>query len=177
MKPFDFLTQRLLEQAVPFRRFDAALSVVPDPAASRLLKKKYWRVTQAFKYYTGAPEDQRWVYIPAGYLTDGASVPRPLWWLLRPWGRYGQAAVVHDWLCEYSQLYHRGQLVPITRAQADGIFREAMKVAGVGVITRQVMYLGVRAFARLKVWLNWSRADHYRAKQALEQQRLVQETA
>ena len=30
------------------------------------------------------------------FMTDFASIPRPLWSILPQWGRYGNAAVVHD---------------------------------------------------------------------------------
>lgn len=36
--------------------------------------------------------------VPDGFVTDGASVPRALWWLFPPTGRYFLAAVVHDYL-------------------------------------------------------------------------------
>jgi hypothetical protein len=36
--------------------------------------------------------------VPAGYVTDGASVPRALSWLYPKYGAYLKAAIVHDWL-------------------------------------------------------------------------------
>lgn len=38
------------------------------------------------------------VKIPRGFITDGASVPRWLWWLFPPIDRYFTAALVHDYL-------------------------------------------------------------------------------
>jgi len=139
-----------LSQALPFHNVDVGLTIHYDRTASQALGKDYWRVVHAFKFYVGAKEDNLWVVVPAGFLTDGATVPRPFWSLIPPWGAYGQAAVVHDWLCEQGMLYHNGELVDISRSRGDAIFKEAMKVAGVGYWTRSVMYWAVRAFAKFK---------------------------
>lgn len=40
------------------------------------------------------------VVIPAGTISDGATVPRPLWWFLPPWGDEATLpAVLHDFIC------------------------------------------------------------------------------
>lgn len=73
--------------------------------------------------------------VPAGFVTDFASVPQFLWWIIPPWGPYCGAALVHDYL--YSkQLY--------SRRIADAVFLELMKDAGVPWWKRTVMWLGVR---------------------------------
>ena len=38
--------------------------------------------------------------VPPGFVTDGATVPRPLWWLFPPVGRYFLAAALHDYLLD-----------------------------------------------------------------------------
>jgi hypothetical protein len=38
------------------------------------------------------------VTVPAGFVTDFASIPRPFWSILPTWGKYGPPAVVHDFL-------------------------------------------------------------------------------
>src|SRR5262245_60709692 len=38
------------------------------------------------------------VNVPAGFVTDFASIPRAFWSLLRPDGRYTHPAIVHDYL-------------------------------------------------------------------------------
>jgi len=81
--------------------------------------------------------------IPAGFVTDGASVPRGLWNLFPPFGRYNKAALLHDWLYQFGAM---------TRAQADWVFLEAMKELGVGFLTRWAMYSGVRAGG----WVAWN---------------------
>jgi len=82
------------------------------------------------------------IRIPAGFVTDFASVPRFFWRIVPPWGRYSPAAVVHDYL------YASGM---VKRAEADRIFLRLMKKLGVPYWKRHVMYLGVRAGGR-KAW-------------------------
>lgn len=143
-----------LAYAVPFTQFDTQLSIQYDANASKALGKDYWRVLDPFKYYVGEKIQDVWVHVPAGYLTDGATVPRPFWSIIPPWGNYGQAAVIHDILCETQQLYSNGLLISITRKRADQIFMEAMEAAGVGRWKRYLMYSAVRMWSVGRSWLN-----------------------
>lgn len=70
-------------------------------------------------------------------MTDFASVPRLLWVFLPCWGKYGNAAVIHDYLYWEQQR---------PRKEADGIFREAMGVLGVSPFKKWVMHLAVSVF-------------------------------
>ncbi len=80
------------------------------------------------------------VCIPAGFTSDGASVPRFLWRLFPPFGKYLEAAVVHDWFCV---LGHAGKS-PIDSVAAAKAFKEAMIVCKVPMWKVHLMYLGVR---------------------------------
>lgn len=80
--------------------------------------------------------------VPAGFVTDFASVPRVFWGLIPPYGKHTRAAVVHDWL------YAMGE---VPRIQADGIFRRIMRECGVGRAKRWTMYLALRLFG----WAAW----------------------
>lgn len=83
-----------------------------------------------------------------GFVTDGASIPAALWPLMgSPFtGRYRLPAVLHD--CAYST-------VGLTRADADRMFYEAMREAGVGAVMAWLMYAAVRLFG----WGPWRRAQ------------------
>jgi hypothetical protein len=113
--------------------------------------RKHWMVLNAFHYDTDVPlapgllfhrdfgqGDYR-IDVPAGFETDFASVPQLFWNILPPCGSYGKAAVIHDAI-------YRTATLPITRAEADAIFLEAMTFLGVGWFTRTIMYIGVRIF-------------------------------
>lgn len=80
--------------------------------------------------------------IPAGFVTDMASVPRGFWNLFPPTGPYAKAAVYHDYLY---------QLGDISRADADREFADGMKALGVCWITRAAMWVALRLFGR-KAW-------------------------
>lgn len=92
------------------------------------------------------------IVVPAGFETDGASVPRVFWNVLPPLeGDYAAAAVLHDYLYR-----EPGNL---SRADSDAVFREAMGVLGVGWLTRWTMWSAVRAGG----WKPW---NAYRASEA-----------
>lgn len=80
----------------------------------------------------------RMIWVPAGYVTDFASIPRIGRWLIPPFGRHAIAAVVHDWL------YSVGE--PGLRGEADDIFRDALDELGVDMARRNVMHAAVRGF-------------------------------
>jgi len=77
--------------------------------------------------------------IPEGFPTDLASFSIGN---LALRGKTEEAAVVHDWL------YSVGAC---TRAEADAIFREALKAKGVGKVRRTAYWFAVRAFG----WKPW----------------------
>lgn len=92
--------------------------------------------------------------VPAGFRTDFASVPRPLWGLFPPFGRHTRAAILHDW-CYVKRPLVVGPkydcVVPISRRDADGLFRRNMKDAGTSFMRRWLMWAAVRAFG----WIGW----------------------
>ena len=75
-----------------------------------------------------------------GFVTDGASVPHSLQWLYNPYGKYINAAVIHDFL--YSSYNNTG----INRTLADKIFRHIMQETGVDIRTVRRFYTAVRCF-------------------------------
>lgn len=91
----------------------------------------------------------RIIRVPKGFKTDLASIPRVLWNVLPPVGRYNKAAVVHDFLYQNNGC---------TRAEADAVLNEAMRVLGVRVTQRWAIYAGVR----LGGWVVWRRYRHGR---------------
>jgi hypothetical protein len=137
-----------------FTSFDGTseMSISYASRASKEQGKDLWVVNQPFDYYIGEKADDVWVHVPMGYLTDGATVPRVFWWLIPPLGRYGQAAVLHDYLREKRVVVKKGQEVPVSIKEIDGIFLDAMKVLEVPVWKRYLMYGAVRAWAIGKAW-------------------------
>ena len=115
-------------------RFESSLDL-------RATSPDQWVLLQALRYQ---PVEGRPIVVPAGFVTDLASIPRPARALISPNGASRRAAVLHDWLyC----------LRAGTRSEADALFLEALEAEGVGWITRRTMWLAVRAGG----WVYWNR--------------------
>jgi len=94
--------------------------------------------------------DYEWaadVRIPAGFRSDGASVPRIGWGITyRPnHPKVARAAWVHDWLYSTHKL---------DRATADAVFRDICILDGSRVRAR-IMYRALRLFGRFA----WNKGD------------------
>ena len=111
-----------------------------------------WKLIRSFEYYRGDTILKETVTVPAGFVTDFASSPRPFWWLVSPWGKYGKAAIIHDFLYQWHGYeYPLHGWADVTRKQADDIFLEAMTVLGVKPWRSRLMYWAVRLFG----WFAW----------------------
>lgn len=141
-----------------FTKFNTSLKLEYDLEYSRVHGKDYWSVIDGFIFYSEKTKyaTKVWIEVPDGFLSDGASVPKPLWNWLPPLGLYGQAAVLHDFLRHTLTVYLDGQInnrekqIFITIKESDQIFLEAMKVLGVSRFKRYTMYIFVRLFAIVK---------------------------
>jgi len=101
--------------------------------------------------------DGQTLVIPDGFLTDGASVPRGLWNVFPPFGKYNKASLLHDYLYKIGMVND----APISRKQADDLFLDAMAGLGVPRWQRWAMWAGVRVGA-WGAWNNCRDADAYR---------------
>jgi hypothetical protein len=85
------------------------------------------------------------VAIPVGFMSDGASVPRLLWWFLPPWGdRATFAALLHDYLLDRLQGFEPGGPILLTRKECDGQFLAALLVLKVARWRAYLAWAGVR---------------------------------
>ena len=138
---------------------------------SPLLNGRDWILNKTFIYHIWSRYSKEIIKVPAGFITDFASVPRltnPLLTLLAiifilldwawlgisllvlisiaswfsPYGKHEKPAVIHDWL------YHEKKIMgePITRKRADDVFKEAMEVRNVESWRIFVEYWAVRLF-------------------------------
>ncbi len=153
---------------IDFERYDTNLGIEYSSYASEKLGRDLWVVKRSFNYWLDDDQIQC-VSVPAGYLTDGASVPRLLWGVVPPWGKYGQAAVMHDWLCEYLRIWDGSKWESITREQCDKLFLEGMETLGVGKILRVSMYAAVTVYSHLNsiVHQSFDSAKHEVEKELL----------
>ena len=84
------------------------------------------------------------VTVHAGYVSDGASIPRWFWPIIGPPMRAGYLvpAVIHDYLCEQAQNYH-------DRVIADAVFFKLLWEHGIPRWKRAMMFVAVRTQGRL----------------------------
>lgn len=108
--------------------------ILPSPVISAYSNRKYRLADDYLLDYAG------WhIAIAAGFIFDGASIPRLLWRVVgHPWqGLVLPAAAVHDAL-------YATHLT--TREQADELFRTLLLANGVGKLKAGTMYRAVRMF-------------------------------
>jgi len=102
-----------------------------DSVVVRQVDRRWWELREPLTY---VGRDETFV-VPAWTRTDFASIPRLVVWLIPRYGIYTRAAILHDFLCQEE---------PVSRADADGIFRRALQELGVSVPQRWLMWAGVR---------------------------------
>lgn len=85
-----------------------------------------------------------YVIVPKGFSTDFGSVPQLFQGIISPVGNASKAYVLHDFLCV---LAHDGRL---SRANADRIFKEALKQVQVKPLMVDILYRAVRLYAFVK---------------------------
>lgn len=112
-------------------------------------------VLKEFNYEIGALGSGRLIKVPAGLKTDFASVPQIFWNILPPWGKYGKAAVLHDWLYANQEF---------TRSFCDDILFESMVALGCGWWVSHTIWSGVR----IGGWVAWNGHKRCREKAKLE---------
>ncbi|EGY4506765.1 DUF1353 domain-containing protein [Salmonella enterica] len=107
-------------------------------AILEMLDHYLWRVHEPFEFYL-CDDNSDVISVPAGFVTDLATVSRIFWTLLPPDGKYAKAAIIHDYLYDNALR---------TKKEADKIFLDGMTVLGVPKWKRTVMYWAVRLFGR-----------------------------
>lgn len=88
------------------------------------------------------------VVIPAGFETDGASIPAWARWKFDPWGRVGLSAVLHDYLLS---------LPSVAKWDADLAFLHGLRSQGLPAFMSTLFYFAVRLRRRRPVTLNQRR--------------------
>ena len=106
-----------------------------DVVATFLRDGRNMRIERPFTYVD--PRGRTWD-VPAGVVTDGASVPQFFWVAFPPFtGQYRSAAVVHDHYCQSMSRSWR---------ETHEVFYNAMRASDVDEITALTMYGAVYNF-------------------------------
>jgi hypothetical protein len=88
--------------------------------------KRQWKLLEDFRF------------VPAGFVTNGASVPRILWWFLDPATEAFEAAVIHDWA------------LSVSAPKPHLLFLNTLKIHRVPWYKRYPAYWGVVVYDKLK---------------------------
>lgn len=121
--------------------FLSELSVTP------LADGQQWRVNTEFRYRSNvllSGRGDNLVTVPAGFITDMASIPALFRGVLPVWNRYGPSAVVHDhgyWSQDHS------------REDVDRMLLEGMTLLGVPQAQVVAIFNAVRVFGE-SAWKN-----------------------
>jgi hypothetical protein len=130
--------------------FDRLLNIQYDPVATKVLGYDVWRIVNGFRAYLTA-DKSAWKDIKPGFLSDGASIPRVFRNIYTAWSWYGQAAVLHDGLCESLTYETTAGTFSMTRDDCDRCFLAGMldcyAAAGASEKDCDVLFSAVRAYA------------------------------
>lgn len=127
------------------------MSSYTDPLEVKPLDEdmRRWELLKEFRFVIDSWSDE-YVVVPQGFITDFATIPWPLTYIISRTGKYGKACVVHDYLCTYKTIFRNHKKIKIKRKEGDEIFLQAMEVSNVGLLSRYLMYGSVRAYAIIK---------------------------
>ncbi len=103
----------------------------------RHVQGKLWKLTEPL-VWEGRHE---LLVVRSDFDTDFASMPKAVQWLMDSAGANSEAAVLHDAVYQESKRGDRR----VDPADADGIFRRALRETGSTALTRGLMWGGVRA--------------------------------
>jgi len=125
-----------------------------------------WEMREPMSYRLVDTDTSEVVNVPPGFRTDFASVPRPFWSLIAPWGRHGRAAIVHDFLYQLGAVTHAGAgtMRRPPKREADRIFRQAMAVLDRVILGRSTFWAHFPSWvvqarigiAGVRRWVMWA---------------------
>lgn len=102
-------------------------------------RRKFWKLKKSIDIQLSNGEA---ITIPEGMMTDLSSVPKFLWSIVRPFGNFILAALVHDYLYIYK---------PYSRAFADKEMLLISNKINRNKLDNYTRYVFVRAFG----WIVW----------------------
>lgn len=126
---------RIESQSRIFLDRDAEVSIIRDRISHgrrEVVLMEPW----GFEHIAG--DQYMWIPVSPRFVSDFATIPGSIQWLIQPFGRHAEAALLHDWL------YSVGGL---DRRDADILFFVALRRSGVSPIYARMMYAAVRLFA------------------------------
>jgi|GEM_PF-3479206 len=121
-----------------------------NPPKIKQFKDKHWVLQENFILYIGLNDSdtgqQPSIEVPAGFVTDLASIPPPADLILDDWHRYASAAIVHDYMYWVQPCGKPGKRI------ADKIFKQSLKATKNSKIKAYLMKLFVSSNFGRKAW-------------------------
>ena len=122
-----------------------------DPLQLEAVPPSTWKLLASFTYRTIVRGKFELITAEKDFENDLASIPRFLRWLIPVNGRHRWPAVIHDKGYSVKGVFSSSLI--FTRLELDDVFNEGMKVMGVPLWKRVMLYRGVRAGG----WVRWNK--------------------
>jgi hypothetical protein len=108
------------------------------------IKPRRWRLDRGFRYYIGKEGGDLWIDVLPGFVFDGGSIPRAVWFVDAPMGDGSQSYCLHD-------IMYAARVAP--RNLCDLTMLEGLQVLGMGRARRNLIYNQVWMWG----WVAWNR--------------------
>ena len=115
-----------------------------------LISSRKWEIAEDWQFKLNTHE----YVIPAGFVFDGASIPKFFWSYLSPTGVLLMPGLIHDWVYKYTKLNRvdGNKSLTMNQKDCDILFRDlAIAINGFTVINWAAYYI-LRAFG----WVAWN---------------------
>lgn len=120
------------------------------PLRVQKLEGDYWILTDHLIYESENKMFKGTLIAVAGFQTNFASIPRPLWSIFPKMGKWDMAAVMHDAAYGHSLYTPSGIRINLIKKYADKLFYDAMLDCGVNIANAKTMYQLVKVFGNPK---------------------------
>lgn len=95
------------------------------------LVPRQWSIAGGISFYYNNIDDDIWVHVPNGFVTSGPCVPSIIRRFISPKSKIFKAGIIHDYLMTKRKIKIRGYTYTAIKKEADVVFLQAMKIAGV----------------------------------------------
>jgi len=136
---------------------------IPTKNQSKLWKKllvlifmsRTWELQKDWFFKLETETNNQTIIIPRKFVFDGASIPRPLWFLLSPVGVLFIPALIHDHGYQHRMVWtvdSTGKAVPMMegaeRKDWDKLFKRVARQVNGFILLDWLAYLAIRAFGK-----------------------------
>jgi len=123
------------------------MSSFTAPPAVRPMGNNKFKLLESFEYYYAVgKEDTESIIVPKGFVTDFASIPSALHWIINPTDQHiMKPAMIHDILYTKEKIFKSGTEEFYTRRESDVLMFDMMRIQGAPLWKLIGVYLALRA--------------------------------